>query len=165
MNIRFAKFSDLETIIDIYNQAIASGCATADLIELTAEDRLDWFNDHDKDSYPIYVIEKDNSILGWGSLSAYRKGRGALRTTAEISYYIDYNHHGKGLGKKLIEHMVNDCERLGFDNLVAILLEINYGSINILKHFGFEQWGLMPNIAILGDQKCGHLYYGIKLTD
>lgn len=163
MKIRFAKRSDLKSIVEIYNQAITSGGATADLNELCVEDRNDWFNDHNKDSYPIYVIEQENTVIGWGSLSAYRKGRGALKTTAEISYYIDYNYHGKGHAKKLIEHMINDCPRLGIEHLIALLLEVNISSVRILEKFGFEMWGLLPNIAKLPNQNCGHLIYGKSL--
>lgn len=80
-----------------------------------------------------------NTIIGWESISPYRKGREGLNETAEISYYLDYDYHGQGYGKKLIEFMITDCKRLGIKNLFALLLEINKRSRLILEGFGFSK--------------------------
>lgn len=163
MKIRFATFIDLKSIIDIYNQAVKAGNATADLNELDPTDRREWFLEHDKDKYPIYILEVDDNIIGWGSISPYRKGRGGLRETAEISYYLDYNYHRLGYGKMLIEYIINDCKRLGIKNLFALLLETNKASIIILEKFGFTKWGFMPDVVNLNSVSCGHLIFGMKV--
>jgi phosphinothricin acetyltransferase len=68
--LRLANTADLPAIVSIYNQAIAAGNATADTTPFTVEARLDWFNTHSADEYPIYVCETDNGqVLGWLSLS------------------------------------------------------------------------------------------------
>lgn len=163
MTIRFAEFGDLGGIIDVYNQAIRAGNATADTNELGYYDRDVWFKEHNKDSYPIYVVELRHRLIGWGSISPYRAGREGLKETAEISYYIDYEYHNKGYGKKLIQYMLDDCKRLGIKNLFALLLEVNVKSCKVLESFGFERWGLMPDIANLNGLRCGHLIYGKKI--
>ena len=63
----------------------------------------------------------------------------------------------------LIDHMINDACRIGKKSLLAILLDINTTSVNILKKFGFEQWGYFPDIIELRDRKCGQLVYGLKI--
>ncbi|MBU1014733.1 MAG: GNAT family N-acetyltransferase [Bacteroidetes bacterium] len=163
MEIRFAINVDLKCIVDIYNQAIKAGNATADLTELYPSDRKEWFIEHNENEYPIYVLEINKKIIGWGSLSPYRKGRAGLRTTAEISYYIDYNYHGHGYGKKLIDFIITDCKRLGIKNLFALLLEINETSVIVLERFGFTKWGFMPDVANLNGITCGHFIYGRKI--
>ena len=100
-----------------------------------------------------------------GCRGRYRKGRGGLKEVAEISYYLDYNYHRLGYGKKLIEYMISDCKRLGIKNLFALLLEINKASIIILEKFGFTKWGFMPDVVNLNGNKCGHLIYGKKVND
>lgn len=165
MKIRFATNKDLKKITDIYNQAIEAGNATADLKKVSVNDRKEWFYEHSNDEYPIYLCEFDNKIIGWGSLSPYRKGREGLRETAEITYYIDYYYHGRGFGKILIEYIIKDCKRLGIKNLFALLLEINKSSIIILEKLGFTKWGFMPDIVNLNGIKCGHLIYGKKVND
>ncbi len=163
MDIRFAKIEDLPKIIEIYNQAVVTGNATADLTEVTADDRVEWFYKHSSDSYPVYIVEIDGLTVAWGSLSPYREGRKALQSTAENSYYVDYSYHGIQIGQTLIKYMINDCFRIGINNLFALLLEINIPSIRILEKFGFEKWGHMPNVVSLKAGKCAHLIYGKNL--
>ena len=163
MKVRFAEYKDLKDIINIYNQAIKAGNSTADIKELKRNDREDWFLEHDNDYYPIYVIELNDTIIGWGSISPYRKGREGLKETAEISYYLDYNYHGQGYGKRLITYMIADCKRLGIKNLFALLLDINKRSSLILEGFGFSKWGFMPDVVNLKGVRCGHLIYGKKV--
>ncbi|MBK8518030.1 MAG: N-acetyltransferase [Saprospiraceae bacterium] len=165
MKIRFASDGDLERIVEIYNQAIEAGNATADVSLLTAADRKYWFSDHSQNDYPIYVVEEQNKIIGWGSLSPYRKGRAGLKETAEISYYLDYAYHGRGYAKRLIEYIIADCRRLGIKNIFALLLDVNLKSVNILEKMGFHKWGYMPDVAKLNGNICGHLIYGQSIQN
>jgi L-amino acid N-acyltransferase YncA len=142
---------------------VRSGNATADTVELANDYGERWFENHSNNKHPIYVIENSTEILGWGSLSPYRKGRGSLVSTAEISYYIDYSHHGHGYAKQLVTWMIRDCEKLKIENLVAILLSVNTKSIELLKYFEFSEWGRLPKIANLNNGKCDHLIYGRHL--
>lgn len=162
--IRFASASDLPRIVEIYNQGVAAGNANADIDLVTIADRIDWFNDHDQVNFPIYMVEMKNKTVGWGSLSPYRKGRGGLRRTAEISYYIDYAYHHRGFGKMIIAHMLEDCHRLGIENVFAIMLDINPPSAGLLEYFGFEKWGHLPGIVNLKGRVCGQLIYGKNLV-
>lgn len=161
MNIRIANLSDLPAIVDIYNQAIRSRCATGDMDEFTVDERITWFNEHQADSYPIYVAKLENTVVGFGSISPYRPGRRAMDKVAEVSFFLDYNYHKRGIGSTLISHMIADCPRLGIDSLIAILLGTNDSSIALLKKLGFEEWGRMPQIIHFEDKTCDHLYYGI----
>ena len=55
MQIRLAIEADLSAIVDIYNAAIPTRLATADLEPITVESRLPWFRSHG-DRYPVWVI-------------------------------------------------------------------------------------------------------------
>jgi phosphinothricin acetyltransferase len=160
--IRIATLTDMPRMISIYNQAIAANNATADTIPFTVEQRLDWFNSHAPDSYPIYIFEDSGEVLGWLSISSYR-GRPALSRTAEVSYYVEYAHHGKGIGSALMQHALDDAPRIGKKIFLAILLEWNLGSIRLLEKFGFAKWGYLPEVAEFDGRLCGQYYYGRKL--
>ncbi|MHC4437300.1 MAG: GNAT family N-acetyltransferase [Planctomycetota bacterium] len=160
MNIRIANEHDLSQIVEIYNQAVTQIGATADLTPVSVESRLDWFTDHNPDTYPIWVAEQSECILGWCSLSAYRPGRMALCHTAEISYYVHEDHRRKGVASALIQHAIEKCPMLNIKNLFSLLLDVNMQSIRILEKFGFVKWGHMPDIAEFGERTCGHLIYG-----
>ena len=109
MNIRSATLEDLEAIVEIYNQAIAAGQKTADITPVTAEDREKWFEDHTPDKYPILVAKDGNVIVGYLTISAYRPGRMALRYTAEVSYFVHFEHHRQGIASNLLQHAIGMC--------------------------------------------------------
>jgi len=102
-NIRIAKESDLQAIVEIYNQAVKSKFETADIEEIELKNKHEWFYNHNPDSYPILVYEKNKTVVGWISISPYREGRKALRFTVEISYYVHKEYKRQGIGSDLIK--------------------------------------------------------------
>ncbi|MBN4059738.1 MAG: N-acetyltransferase [SAR86 cluster bacterium] len=152
-----------DAIIGIYNQAVLTGLQTADTGEVTVEDKRDWLALHDGEHYSIYVACEDEKVVGYLALSPYRHGRAAFHHTAEISYYLDAQFQGQGIGSTLIEHAISQCSALEIESLVAILLSCNTTSVALLEKFGFKRWGLMPNIANLKIGKVDHYYYGKEL--
>ena len=164
VTVRKATENDLAALVKIYNQAIELGSATAHISPVTVESRKLWLQAHSADEYPVFVGVNLNTVVGWCSLSAYRPGRMALRHTAEISYYIDRDVQGKGVGSLLISHSIGQCPTLGIKTLFAIILDINEESAQILEKFGFSKWGHLPNIADFDGRECGHFYYGLRVT-
>lgn len=163
VSIRLANKSDLPFIVEIYNQAIKSKCATGDLTEFTTEQRTGWFGKFTKEKYPLYIAELAGKVVGYCSISPYRAGREAMETVAEISYYVAYAYHRQGIGTQLVKYVLSDCKRVGKETLLAIVLDINPASISILKKLGFKKWGHFPDIINMEARKCGHLVYGLKI--
>lgn len=162
-SIRFAKTEDLPFILNIFNQAIRSRNACGFMEEVDIQERQDWFAKHNENHHPVYTAELEGKVVGFGSLSPYRPGRKAMRKVAEVSFFLDFNYHRKGIGSTLLRYMMEDCPRLGINSLIAILLGTNDGSIALLRKCGFEEWGRMPQIIEFEDKTCDHLYYGIRL--
>ena len=165
MIIRTATSKDFTEILRIYNQAVDEKFATADTEHVTLESRKEWFEHHTPETYPIYVAEEDGQVIGWCSLSPHRPGRKALRTVAEISYYIHKDHRRKGVASSLITYTIEKAKEMGFKNLISILLDANKTSIYILEKFGFEKWGHLPEVAVIEDTICGQYIFGRKLKD
>jgi L-amino acid N-acyltransferase YncA len=163
MIIRTAASKDFGEIINIYNHAVDEKFATADTEYITVESRKEWFSQHSHHTYPIFIAEEKDQVIGWCSLSPHRPGRIALRTVAEISYYIHKDHRRKGVANSLITHTMKKAKDLGFKNLITILLDLNKTSIYILEKFGFEKWGHLPNIADINGVVCGQFIYGKQL--
>lgn len=162
MKIRVARSSDLEAIVRIYNQAITAE-ATAHVNPVTVEGTRDWFEQHLGERSPILVVEIDDGIVGWSSLSEYRPGRRALRHTAEISYYVDAAHRREGVGSALIRTSIERCPALSIKTLFAILLDDNVPSIHLVEGLGFKKWGHLPRVADFDGREVGHLYYGLRI--
>ena len=166
MIIRLAEKNDLPRIVDIYNQAIKMGNCTADMDTISVESRIDWFDEHIPEKFPIYLaVSKENKdiIMGWCSLSLYRNGRRSLAGVAEITYYLDMKYTGQGIGSRLMEYATLKAQEIGFKHLYALLLDVNIPSIKLLKKYNFTQWGHLPEIADFDGKICGQVIYGKKL--
>jgi phosphinothricin acetyltransferase len=156
--------ADLPAIDAIYNQAITQHFCTADLHPIGAQRRREWFDAHEPARYPVFVYDQDGNVLGWLSLSAYRPGREALQDVAEVSYYVDEAHRGEGIGSRLVEHALIESMRMNKRVLFAIIIEGNEASVALLKRFGFEQWGYLPQVIACYGEVRGQLYLGKILT-
>lgn len=163
MHIRTATSADWPAIIAIYNQAVAEPFCTADTEPASLQSRGDWLAQHSDGDFPIFVAERQGELLGWCSLSPWRPGRQALRQTAEVSYYIDRQLRGRGVGSALLQHTLTAAPTLGFHILLAILLDRNRRSIALLEKFGFNRWGELPEVARFDNATCGQLIYGRQL--
>jgi L-amino acid N-acyltransferase YncA len=158
--IRIAELADLPRLVEIYNQAIASHTATADTIPFSVETRRGWFDAHTADMYSIHVCENEHGLFaGYLSISTYRN-RPALARTAEVSYYVDYSQHGQGIGSALLQHALEDAQRIGKKIYLAFLLERNTRSLRLLEKFGFERWAYLPQVAELPSGLSGQFIYG-----
>ena len=160
--IRKAEMRDLMHIVNIYNQAVSARNCTCDLENKELNDRINWYKEHNEKT-PIYVYERNNDILGYSYISAYREGREAVSTTGEVSFYVDHSHHRKGIGSSLLEFTMQQATELGYTHLLAILIECNVGSIALLHKFGFQEWGRLLDIVHIDNRRLSHLYYGISL--
>jgi phosphinothricin acetyltransferase len=163
MGIRVALTEDLPRLVEIYNQAIAASQRTGDTVAVTLDDRLAWFDSHPPDKYPVLVEKKDGAVLGYLGISAYRPGRLALRHTAEVSFYVDFDYHRQGVASRLIQHAIELCPALQIKTLFAILMETNSASIQCLKSFDFEQWAHLPSVADYDGVEVGQVYFGRRI--
>ncbi len=163
MNIRIARFEDLGAIVEIYNQAIAAGEKTADITPVTSDDRKSWFNGHTPDKYPILVAEEAESVVGYLTISTYLPGRMALRHTAEVSFFIHFEHHSKGIASCLLQYAIDMCPSLQIKTLFAVVVDSNRNSVRLLEKYGFEKWGHMPRVVEFDGIEYGHLHYGLRI--
>jgi phosphinothricin acetyltransferase len=161
--LRQATRTDLPRLTDIYNEIIAEGGFTADLAPFTSEQRKAWFSEHQAPPFQIQVIEDDQQILGYFYLSVWRGGRAAMHQVAEVSYFLTRRARGRGLGRYMLEQAQQMARDAGLRYLLAILLEENTGSRCLLEKADFTLAGLLPEIADLGDKRCGQLIMYKKL--
>ncbi len=146
--IRNAVIEDLASIVSIYNETIPGRLVTADLEPVTIESRIAWFEAHNPETRPLWVVEDEGKIIAWTSFQSFY-GRPAYNATAEVSIYITKQAQGKGLGKKLLEKVITDCPKLEIKNLLGFIFGHNLPSINLFKKYGFEPWGHLPGVAVL----------------
>ena len=143
--LRQAKVEDLDAITEIYNDAILHTVATFDTKTKTLEEQKAWFDGHGPNN-PIVVAEEDGLVVGWTALSSW-SDRCAYSDTAEISLYVDEKHRGKGIGRKLIEAIIEEGKKAGLHAVIARIAEGNEVSVDLHKSVGFEHIGVMKEVG------------------
>ncbi len=140
LKFRDAEFTDLNTIVAIYNSTVASRMVTADVKEVSVESKVQWFKEHNPDTRPLWVVEDDKGkIVGWVSFSSFHE-RPAYSGTVEVSIYLDESCRGKGYGKIILQYCIDNAGKFGVNNLVALIFLHNEPSLKLFRHFGFEDW-------------------------
>jgi phosphinothricin acetyltransferase len=148
MTIRHANETDLSAIVAIYNAAIPSRQATADLERVSVQSRRAWFQERSPSQRPIWVVEVEGIVVGWLSFKSFY-GRPAYDSTAEISIYIAPSVHQHGLGSRLLAQAITESPNLQIKTLLGFIFAHNQPSLKLFAKFGFQQWGYLPQVAEL----------------
>ena len=145
MHIRIAKADDNEAIRSIYNAEVATATTTFEIVERTVEDQLQWFNDH-RGPHAVLVADDDGAVVGYGSLSPYRH-RAGYKTTVEISVYVDSSTRGKGVGRALLNELIDLARAQGFHSALSVIVGSNEASIGLHESCGFALVGIEREVG------------------
>jgi phosphinothricin acetyltransferase len=136
--IRLATIADLPAINDIYNYYVHRSTCTYQLEPETLEGRQAWFDSHPPDRYPVTVAERDGEVIGWGALSKFRE-RAAYAPSVEASVYIRHDMHRRGLGRALLEDLIERARAIGFHTLVGGASADQTASLALQERLGFQK--------------------------
>jgi len=145
VEIRKAVYTDVPAITGIYNEAILTTTATFDKEPKTTTSQRKWFKAHGPKN-PIVVAVADGKVVGWASLSAY-SDRCAYAETAEISVYIKESFRNQGLGKKLMQAVLDAGKKAGLHTVISQIAGGNNVSINLHHELGFTDIGVMKEVG------------------
>ncbi|MVT12172.1 GNAT family N-acetyltransferase [Chitinophaga tropicalis] len=148
MIFRNATLEDLPEIVAIYNTTIAGRMVTADTEPVTVESRIPWFNVHNPEKRPLWMVEDEGKTIGWVSFQSFY-GRPAYDGTAEISIYLREDARGKGYGKTILRYAMEQCPVIKINTLLGFIFSHNLPSIKLFEQMGFKEWAHLPDIAVL----------------
>lgn len=147
ITVRPARREDLPSILEIYNDAVLTTTATYDYEPRTLEHRLAWFEDHVNNGYPVFVaVDAAGQVVGWSSLSRFHD-RPGYRYTTENSIYVDAPHRGKGIGKLLLQPLIDAARRQDYRVIIAVIDADNSASLKLHEKFGFEKVGHFKRVG------------------
>lgn len=138
--LRQAQVKDLERINEIYNWAVLNTVATFDLEERTLAAAEVWFAHHQDPYYPVYVVENQGRVTGWGSLSPFHP-RAAYKQSGEFSIYIAPEWTRRSMGDALLKVLCQEAKNLGYHTLLGLITSSNVKSISLAKKHGFWEAG------------------------
>lgn len=134
---------DWPAVADIYRQGIESGDAT---FETAVPSREAWDALHL--AAGRLVAREGDRVLGWAALSPV-SDRCAYGGVAEVSVYVDAAARGRGLGRRLLEALVEASEEAGIWTLQAGIFPENEASLAIHRRCGFRVVGRRERLGRL----------------
>jgi phosphinothricin acetyltransferase len=98
-------------------------------------------------SYPSAAIRTTNGrIVGFGMVRLHNP-LPVFRHTGEITYFIDPQFTGRGLGGNLLTYLEGKARECGITCILAQISSKNYGSISFHKKNGFVESGRLTKIG------------------
>lgn len=159
MRLRPATVADAEAIRAIYNTEVETSTATMDLVARSLTEQRRWLEERsgafatlvavtprrragDLDDAPAGTEE----ILGFAALSPYKE-RAAYRTTVEDSVYVRRDQHGRGIGRLLLEGILDTARESGFHSVMARVEAGREPSLRLHTRCGFDVVGVEREVA------------------
>jgi len=148
ITIRSARDEDAAAIADIYNQGIADRGATFETEPRTREDIQSRMADA---RLPLLVAEDAGTVVGWAGLSSYRL-RACYAGIAEFSIYLDRRTRGHGVGRQLLNALIEAARECGYWKLVSRVFPFNTASRALCRACGFREVGTYEKHSQLDGQ-------------
>ena len=143
MTIRGLRPDDWPAVRAIYEDGIRSGDATFET-ETPSWERWDAAHPELR-----LVAEREGSVIGWAALSPV-SARRCYRGVGEVSVYVAAEARGDGLGRALLDELVERSEQAGYWTLSAGVFPENEASLRLHKACGFREVGVRERLGELG---------------
>ena len=142
MNVRELRPDDWSAVRAIYEDGIRGGDAT---FETEAPSWEAWDAVHPQ---LRLVAERDGTVVGWAALSPYSPRR-CYRGVGNVSVYVGQAARGAGVGRLLLEQLVDRSEQAGYWTLSAGVFPENEASLRLHQSCGFRVIGVRERLGQL----------------
>lgn len=163
--IRPATVADIPDIREIYNYYVTNSVVTFDEKRWTLRQWRDKFDHLAKLELPFLVaVSPSGQILGYALVQPWA-GKSAFRYTVENSIYLGHAAAGKGLGRALLEALIEACEEKGIREIVAVISDKGAdASIALHEKLGFTEVGRMGRVGFKFGRWLGTVYLQKSLS-
>lgn len=149
MIIRDAKTPDIPAITGLYNALIPTTTVAWTEEIQTVDQRRVWFEKQVSEGFPVVVAEVNGVVIGF---CAYGHFRGAgmwpgYSTTAEHTIHVSEAYWGTGVGRALLDELINRARSAGIHVLVGAIDGANTASIAFHARVGFVEVARMPQVG------------------
>ena len=134
---------DWEQVRSIILEGIATGHTT---FETDAPSWENWDKGHLKTAR--LVARREDRVLGWAALSPVSK-RECYRGVAELSVSVKEESRGRGIGRALLEALIDNSEKNEIWTLQAAIFPENTASVKLHLRCGFREVGRRERIGKL----------------
>jgi len=148
MEVRPATTADLAEIQSIYAYHVLNGTGTFEEIPPSVEEIGVRFEKVVSHSGSWLVATDATGVLGFAYYARFRD-RSAYRYCVEDSVYVREDVRGQGVGKALVERLIQDAVAAGMRQMIAVIGDAeNVGSVGVHVSLGFHKIGTMRAVGI-----------------
>lgn len=151
MEIRPYQTQDAETIVTILNYYIANSTALYDYELRTLEQQKAIFEEKLAKGFPVIVATIEKSVVGFGYYSEFRF-REAYKFSVEHSVYVMPDEHGKGIGKIILQTLIDLAKRQKLHTMIGVIDAENESSIAFHQQYGFKTVGIIKESGFKFDR-------------
>lgn len=157
--IRPAREQDIPDIREIYNYYVRNSVVTFDEKTWSMAKWRDKFAFLRKLDLPFLVAQSPSGqILGYAMVQPWA-GKSAYRYTVEDSIYLGQAAAGKGLGRALLQALIDACEAKGIREIVAVISDRGAdASVGLHERLGFVEVGRMGRVGFKFGRWLGTIY-------
>ncbi len=147
MDIRSAVPADLAESQAIYANHVLHGTGTFEEQPPSVEEFAERFAAVTRRGWAWLVATDATGVLGFGYYAQLRD-RSAYRFAAEDSIYVRDDVRGQGVGKALVQRLLEHAQEQGFRQMVAVIGDAeNVGSIGVHASLGFQRVGCLRAVG------------------
>lgn len=149
MIIRDARNDDMAACKELYNALIDSTAVAWTEQRQTLRQRRTWFARQQRLGYPVVVAEDSRGVVGFGAFGSFR-GSGkwpGYRHTVEHTIHVDQDRWGQGVGRALLEDLVERARHSDVHVMVGAIDGDNLDSIRFHEKLGFVEVARMPEVG------------------
>jgi L-amino acid N-acyltransferase YncA len=132
-------------VIDIYNHYVVHGFAAYPEVPVpyAAYDR---FLDMTRGYPAVVALDDEDEVAGFAFLRPWHHAA-TFRRTAEITYFLGPTHIRRGLGRQVLDHLVEAGRAMGIDRLLASISSHNEESLAFHRKYSFIECGRFPAVG------------------
>lgn len=147
---------DLPHVREIYNHYVANSVVTFDEDPMTLQEWKSKYAYLHKLGMPFIVaVSPSGQILGYALVAPWKQKR-AYRFTVENSIYLGAASTGKGLGRVLMQELIDRSKEAGLKEMIAVIADKGAeASIRMHESFGFQEIGRMGRVGYKFDRWLG----------
>ena len=142
INIRPYKTDDTQAILAIINHNILHSTSLYDYNIRSYEQQKTILEEKINKNFPVILAEIDGIVVGFGMYSEFRF-REAYQFTVEHSVYVSEDFHGNGVGKQLLQELINLARKQKLHTMIGVIDSENQGSVVFHEKFGFKTVGII----------------------
>jgi L-amino acid N-acyltransferase YncA len=143
--LRPATAEDAARLAEIWNREVLETLATTDTEPRGVAAQRAWLANR-SGLYPVVVAEVDHHVAGFAALTPYR-AKPAFHRTVEDSVYVDRVWRGRGIGQRLLEHLLGLGAAAGHHSVLARITADNHASRRLHEVLGFRLVGVEEEVA------------------